>query len=68
MTKETRRRMYDAYTTAAELIRGAIEVGWFPEDVGEIDESGLEEVVKAYNRVHDKLLKLADKYKPSKKD
>lgn len=63
MKPETRRRMYDALTTASELIRSQSELGNFPDEMGEEDEEGLEELNKCFIRASKLIKTLANKYK-----
>lgn len=47
MKVENRKRLNMALLNAAEMIRGHVEVGLFPEDVSESNQEGLEEYRKA---------------------
>lgn len=62
MTKKNRQRTFRALTNAAELIRGTIEGGVSPDEIGEEDEKGLEEFRKATDRAYRLIMTLAKKY------
>jgi hypothetical protein len=66
MKEKNKERLYNALTTAAEMIRGHVECGIFPEDVGEEDEQGLAEYQKACERAKKMILTLAKKYQKDK--
>jgi len=63
MTKENKKRLKVALDNAAEMIRGHVEVGLFPEDVNEKDQEGLMEYAKATERAFKMITTLANKYK-----
>lgn len=62
MKLETKRRTYNALTTAAEMIRQHVELGLMPEDVGEKNENGLKEYAKACERAQRLIENLAKRY------
>ncbi len=62
MTPENKKRLKNALSTASELIRGHGEVGLSPEDVGEKDQKGLDEYIKATGRAAKMITTLANKY------
>ena len=62
MTKANKHRLHLALTTASELIRSSPEVGIEPDDVGEEDEAGLKEYVKATARAAKLIETLSNKY------
>ena len=63
MTPKNKERLMCALDNAAEMIRGHVEVGLEPEDVGEDDEVGLEEYAKATQRAFKMITTLANKYR-----
>ena len=63
MKKETKERIKLALLNDAEMIRGHVEEGLSPEDVGEKSEKGLNEYTKACEKACKMIEKLADKYK-----
>ncbi len=63
MTPENREKLALALDNAAEMIRGHVETGLFPEDVNEKDEEGLEGYAKACDRASKLILTLSKKYK-----
>jgi len=63
MTQKNKERLALALDNAAEMIRGHVEVGLFPEDVNEEDEKGLAEYGKATERAFKMISTLANKYK-----
>lgn len=63
MKEKTKERMRLAILNAAEMIRGHVEIGLFPEDINENDEEGLKEYGKACIRVSRILDKLSNRYK-----
>jgi len=64
MTGETKRRMNLAALNAAEMMRGHAEVGFIPNDIGELDEYGVIEYGRACERIALQIDKLAKKYEP----
>ena len=67
MTDKNKLRLNLALMNASEIIRGHVEVGIDPEDLGKLDESGLEEYSKACERACKLIEKLAKKYNISNK-
>jgi len=65
MTRKNRERLALALDNAAEMIRGQVEVGLEPSDVGESDNNGLREYSKATDRAYKLIITLANKYKQS---
>ena len=63
MTDRNRERTYAALTNAAELIRGTVEGGVSPDEIGEDDEAGLQEFRKAADRAYRLIMNLAKRYK-----
>ncbi len=63
MTPKNKQRLALALDNAAEMIRGHVEVGLFPEDVSEEDENGLKEYAVACERAYERILTLSNKYK-----
>ncbi len=63
MKIETKKRTYNALTTAAQMIEDYLQGGADPEDVGEIDEKGLREVQAANLRAAKLIMTLAKRYK-----
>lgn len=63
MTKRNRERLYDALTTAAELISSHTGNGLEFDDVGEEDEKGLMEYTKATERAAKLITTLSEKYR-----
>lgn len=63
MKKETRDRTRLALLNAAEMIRGHVEWGGiFAEDIGEVDEDGVQEYAKACERASKLIETLANRY------
>jgi len=67
MKTETRQRLYNALTTAAQMIEEHIDGGLEPDDVGEIDEDGLEEYNKACFKASKMIMGLSKKYETKRK-
>jgi len=63
MTEQNKERLVLALENAAEMIRGHVETGLFPNDVAEEDEEGLREYDKAAERACKMITTLAKKYK-----
>ena len=66
MTDKNKERLYQTLSTAAEMIRGHVEGGIFPEDVNEKDQKGLIEYDKAAQRAYKMITTLAIKYQSDK--
>lgn len=62
MKAETKRRINLALLNAAEFIRQHGEIGLSPEDVGEVDEKGLELYSKACDKAFVIIEKIAERY------
>ena len=63
MTPKNKERLALALDNAAEMIKGHVEGGLFPEDVGEENHKGLQEYTKACNRAFKMITTLANRYK-----